>query len=104
MVELPINLQNLAEKLLQSVTEEQEVNDVVSEFTELPALPREAVFASTQCVLFENAQSTYQLHLEQLITRLRAVMQQSPFKGMPLAHSQVATSLNECEAKHVVLG
>jgi len=100
-----LSISEFGRKLLQSVTEEQEVNDVVSEFTELPALPREAVFASTVRAL-ENAQSTYQLHLEQrqLITRLRAVMQQSPFKGMPLAHSQVATSLNECEAKHVVLG
>ena len=31
-------------------------------------------------------------------------MKKSPFDGMTLAHSQVATSLNECEAAHVVLG
>ena len=92
-------------KLLQSVEEEEEINDVVSELTELPTLPREAVFASSVRSL-EAAQSTYQLHLEQrqLITRLRAVMKQSPFRDMSLAHSQVATSLNECEAKHVALG
>ena len=47
LVELPSI--NLAETL-QSVTEEEEVNDVVSEFTELPVYPREAILLP-RCVL-----------------------------------------------------
>ena len=92
-------------ELLQSVEEEDELQEVVFESTQLPPLPRETVFTSSVRSL-ETAQSTYQHHLgqKQLINRLRSVMKRSPFRGMTLAHSQVATSLNECETAHVALG
>ncbi len=70
----------------------------------LPPLPHEAMFTSAVRSL-QAAQSSYTTHLDQkrLIERLRTTMKNSPFNGMNLAHSQVATSLNECEATHVVL-
>ena len=91
--------------LLESIErEEGEMKQPLSPIA-LPPLPREAVFTSSVRSL-QAAQSTYKQHVDEkhLIVRLRAVMKQSPFNGMTLAHSQVATSLNECEAAHVVLG
>jgi hypothetical protein len=92
-------------ELLQSIEEVEEIQEAVFESPQLPPLPRETVFSSSVRSL-EAAQSTYQHHLrqKQLITRLRGVLKRSPFRGMTLAHSQVATSLNESETAHVALG
>lgn len=70
----------------------------------LPPLPRASVFTSSVRSL-QDAQSAYEQHVDekQLIQRLRSAMNNSPFNGMTLVHSQVATALNECEASHVVL-
>ena len=91
--------------LLESMQQDEGVTERLPPAVELPPLPREAVFTSSVRSL-QAAQSTYKQHVDekQLINRLRSVMLKSPFNGMTLAHSQVATSLNECEAAHVVLG
>lgn len=91
--------------LLESMQRDEGITERLPPPVELPPLPREAVFTSSVRSL-QAAQSTYKQHVDekQLIRRLRAVMNKSPFDGMTLAHSQVATSLNECEAAHVVLG
>ena len=90
--------------LLESMQHDEGVTERLPPPVELPPLPREAVFTSSVRSL-QAAQSTYKQHVDekQLIRRLRAVMSKSPFNGMTLAHSQVATSLNECEAAHLVL-
>ena len=91
--------------LLESIEQEEEEMELPLSPIDLPQLPREAVFTSSVRSL-QAAQSTYKQHMDEkhLIGQLRAVMNKSPFNGMTLAHSQVATSLNECEAAHVVLG
>ena len=91
--------------LLESIEQEEVEMEHPLSSIGLPQLPREAVFTSSVRSL-QAAQSTYKQHMDEKhwIGQLRAVMNKSPFNGMTLAHSQVATSLNECEAAHVVLG